>query len=585
MKAGGPYTMQIKGSNQINLTDILIGDVWFCSGQSNMVLRMEAVKERFPEDITSADYPQIRNFFVRNVFDVTKERDDLPPGKWVATTPKTVLDVSATAFYFARDIYNKYHVPIGILSSAVDGSPIESWISVEGYKGFQKFEDQVKNFRDTAYMNNLTRNRPTGGGPRGGGGALTTEDKGLNGPKPWYAVDYTPDEYWRKFWLPGYWADQGVKDLNGIVWFRKEVEVPASMIGTEAKLYLSRIADADVTYVNGVQVGASGSIYNNRRYTIPANLLKAGKNLIVIKVTNNFGKGGFLAEKEYSLNANGQRIDLRGDWQYKVGQAIVRLASAPGATPPPGVNGAGFAALPSQNSPTSLYNTMVAPALNYAVKGFLWYQGESNAGRAKEYEDLMPRLITDWRNKWQLGNLPFIMVQLPNYQESNYSPVESGWAALRFAQYKTMFALPNVGVAVNIDAGDWNELHPTNKKAIGESLALWGRYLAYGEKNLVYTGPMYQSYQVDSNKIIVSFNTLGNGLAIKGSGDLNYFAVAGADKRYVWAKAKIEGDKVVVWNDAVTNPVSVRYAWADNPDGANLINKNGLMASPFETTK
>jgi len=580
MKAGGPYTMTIKGNNTLTLTDILLGDVWFCSGQSNMVLRMEAVKEKYPEDVANANFPEIRNFYVKNVGDVTKIHDDLPPGKWVAATPTTVLDFSAASYFFARHIYLKYHVPIGLIASAWDGTAIEPWISAEGYKGFPKIEDQIKNFTDTAYMNKMTRPR-TGGfaggfGPRPAG----EPDKGTSGPKPWYAVDYVP-ENWHHFWLPGYWTDQGVKDLNGIVWFRKEINVPASMTGKPAHLYLSRIADADVSYINGVQVGSSGSIYNNRRYDVPAGLLKTGKNLIVVKVTNNFGKGGFLADKDYSLNAGSEKIDLRGDWDYKVG-LVLPPRTAPAGGPPAG---GAPAFISAQSSPTGIYNTMVAPAINYAIKGFLWYQGETNAGRGKEYAQLLPALITDWRNKWQLGDLPFIYVQLPNYMEANYSPSESGWAELRESERRTL-SLPNTGMAVTIDAGNWNELHPLDKKDVGDRLALWAEHLTYGAKDMVYTGPLYQSYKTDGNKIILSFTNVGGGLVAKGNdGNLDYFAIAGADGKFVWAKAKIEGDQVIVWNDGVPNPTAVRYAWADNPDGANLYNKEGLPASPFETGK
>jgi len=583
MTAGGPYTMTIKGSNTITLSDILLGDVWFCSGQSNMVLRMEAVKEKYPGDVSSADFPQIRNFYVRNVADVAKEHDDLPAAKWVATTPTTVLDVSAASFYFARQLYQKYHVPIGLIASAWDGSAIEPWISAEGYKGFPRFEDQIKNFRDTAYMNKVAAQR--GPGASAGTRPPAALDLGTSGPKPWYALDYQP-EGWHHFWLPGYWNDQGIKDLNGVVWFRKEVDVPASMAGKPGHLYLSRIADQDISYVNGVQVGSSGSIYNNRRYNVAANLLKPGKNLIVIRVTNNAGKGGFLADKDYQLEAGGQYIDIRGDWEYKVGTVITRNVPTFGA----GAAGARPAGAPPVNivanaSATGIYNVMVAPATNYAVKGFLWYQGESNTGRAKEYAQLLPALIKDWRTKWGQSDLPFIFVQLPGWQEANYSPSESGMAELRESDRKTL-SVPNTGMAIAIDVGDWNELHPLNKKAVGERLALWADYLAYGNKTTVYTGPLYQSSTIEGNKIVISFTNVGSGLTAKGNaGELYYFSIAGADGKYVWAKAKIEGDKVVVWNDAVPNPVSVRYAWADNPDGANLYNKEGLPASPFQTTE
>jgi sialate O-acetylesterase len=225
---------------------------------------------------------------------------------------------------------------------------------------------------------------------------------------------------------------------------------------------------------------------------------------------------------------------------------------------------------------------MAAPAINFAIKGFIWYQGEANTTRAKEYAKLLPALIADWRNKWGGGNIPFLYAQLPNFMEADYSPEESDWAQLRQSQLEAL-AVPNTGMAVAIDAGEWNDIHPLDKKDVGERLALWAQHLAYGAKELVYSGPIYRSSIVEGNKMVLTFSNTGSGLVVKGGGDLYYFAIAGADKKYVWAKARIEGNKVIVWNDTIANPVSVRYAWADNPEGANLYNKEGLPASPFET--
>jgi sialate O-acetylesterase len=571
MKAGGPYTMLIKGNNQITLSDILIGDVWFCSGQSNMVVPVERVKEKYPDEIPNANYPEIRNFFVPTKSDVTRVYDDLPPGKWMAAIPQNVGNFGAASYFFAKDLYLKYHIPIGIINSSVGGTPVEAWISAEGYKGMPKYEAMIKNFMDTAYMGNLTKRRPRRNGASAMPRVMPEPDKGTSGPIYWFDPAYVP-EGWHKFWMPGYWADQGVKGLNGVVWFRKEVEVPASMIGVPAKLFVGRIIDADQTYVNGVLVGGVTYQYPPRRYNLAAGLLKPGKNIIVVKVTNTMGKGGFVPDKNYSLNANGQRIDLRGEWIYKVGQVFAPMAGFAGGGPP-------FSA---QNEPTGLYNAMVAPAINYAIKGILWYQGEANSGRAKEYNELLSALIADWRNKWGEGQIPFIYAQLPNYMEVNYSPSESQWAELRESQLKTL-AVPNTAMTVNIDAGEWNDIHPLDKKDVGDRFALAAQHLAYADKDVVYSGPTYQSYKIDGNKITLSFSNTGSGLMVKGGGDLYYFAIAGADKKYAWAKATINGDRVTVWSDAIPNPMYVRYAWADNPEGANLYNKEGLPASPFET--
>lgn len=571
MKAGGPYTMVIKGDNQITLNDIYIGDVWFASGQSNMVLPMERLKERYPDEVANDNFPEIRNFFVPTNANVSIMSDDLPPGEWKPAVGDNILGFGGTTYFFAKMLYQKYHVPIGIINSSVGGVPIEAWMSAEAFKEFPEYSEKIKNFRDTAYMSNLLKNRRVNS-------TLVNiihpePDKGISGPIKWTDPTYVPLN-WHKFWMPGYWADQGVKDLNGVLYFRKEIEVPASMTGIPAKLFLGRIIDADSAFVNGEFVGNITYQYPPRRYNVPAGLLKPGKNTIVVKVNSTSGKGGFVPDKNYSLNANGQRIDLRGDWIYQVGQVQPKV----------NVENSNIRSMPfsAQNEPTGLYNTMAAPAINYRIKGFLWYQGETNSSRPKEYAKLLPALIADWRSKWGQGDLPFLYAQLPNFMEVNYSPSESNWAQLRKSQFKAL-SVPNTGMAVAIDAGEWNDIHPLNKKDIGERLALWAEYLSYGAKDIVHSGPIYQSYKIEGNKIILSFSSIGSGLMVKGGGDLYYFAIAGADKHYVWAKAVIEGDKVIVWNNDIQNPMYVRYAWADNPEGANLYNKEGLPASPFET--
>lgn len=572
LKAGGPYSMSIDASNHIQLKDILIGDVWFCAGQSNMVTPMERVKERYPDDIANANYPQIRNFFVPTASDVTKEHDDLPPGKWTAATPVNIMNFGAVSYFMAKQLHLKYHVPIGIINASVGGTPIQAWISKEGYRELPAYAGRLKQFSDSAFVNKINRPvqpRPAASGP------FIQQDKGLAEKVKWYDNAYVPDG-WHKFWLPGYWADQGVRGLNGVVWFRKEVEVPASMAGKAAKLFVGRIIDADETYVNGVKVGNITYQYPPRRYEVPAGLLKAGKNTIVVRVTNTFGKGGFVPDKRYELTDGSTSIDLRGDWLYKVGQVFKPLKRSMG-------DSEGGFAFSAQNEPTGLYNTMVKPATDYGIKGFVWYQGESNTGNAKEYNSLLRALISDWRTQWHNAGLPFIVIQLPNYGDTEYSPVESSWADLREGQAKIL-DIPKTALAVTIDLGEWNDIHPLNKRDVGDRVALAAEKLAYDETKLVSSGPLYESATVSGNKIVVSFTNVGSGLMAKG-GKLARFAIAGADKQFVWADAQIEGDKVVVSSPEVAEPKYVRYAWADNPDGANLYNKEGLPASPFRTDK
>ncbi|EHQ25332.1 sialate O-acetylesterase [Mucilaginibacter paludis] len=570
-KAGGPYQMEIIGRNRIVLKDILVGDVWFCSGQSNMTIKMERVKEKYPEEIATANFPNIRYFFVPTLADVDQVHQDLPPGSWVSTTKEHILDIGAVAYFFSKQLYARYGVPIGIINSSVGGTPIQAWIGENGIKNINDYAKRLEMFKDTALMNRMVRpERPIGAATRT---ALAT-DKGLAGDVKWYDPAYEPKN-WHKFWLPGYWADQGVKDLNGIVWFRKEINIPAGMAGKPAKLFLGRIIDADETYVNGKEIGNITYQYPPRRYEIPAGLLKEGKNVITVRITNTSGKGGFVPEKRYELTDGKTTIDLRGDWQYQVGLVYPPFRGFRGAG-----NGPPFSA---QNEPTGLYNTMIAPAVNFAVKGFIWYQGEANIG-TRNYGELLDTLINSWRSDWKQGNLPFLIVQLPNYAEVQYSPSESAWAEIREAQRQAL-ALPATAMAVTIDVGEWNDIHPLDKKDVGERLALAAQKLAYGDAKNTSSGPLFRSAEIRGNQIILSFADIGGGLASKDGEPLNQFAISGSDKRFVWAKARIEGDKVIVYSPEVDHPQYVRYAWADNPEGANLSNKEGLPASPFRTDK
>lgn len=567
-KAGGPYTIDIQASNEIHLENILFGDVWLCSGQSNMVLNMERVKEKYPEEIATANFPEIRNYFISTVSDAAKIHNDLPPGKWLEANPTNVLTFGATSYFFAKEIYLKDHIPIGIINSSVGGTPIEAWISEEGLKEFPDLLALAAPFKDTAYVHALQRKPNLNRAPR------IETDKGLTGPLKWFDPNYIP-KGWRNYFIPGYWQDQGVKGLNGVVWFRKEIDIPASMAGLPAKLFMGRIVDADQVYVNGSLVGNITYQYPPRRYELKSGMLKAGKNLIVVRVTNTAGKGGFVPDKPYFLSVGNTNFDLKGEWQYKVGDVF--MPTPLDNTP---------AVVSQQNIPTGLYNTMIAPFISYTLKGLVWYQGETNAGRPVEYGKLLPALINDWRNKFNNPSLPFLYAQLPGFMDMQYFPSESNWAILRESQLKTL-STPLTGMAVSIDCGEWNDIHPLNKKTVGERLALAARKLAYGETSLVSSGPLYDSYSIEGNKIRINFTNTGSGLMIKTDKeeDLQYFAIAGADKKFVWAKAIIENNTVWVWHEDIKQPLYVRYAWADNPDGANLYNNEGLPASPFRTDK
>ncbi|WP_430438151.1 sialate O-acetylesterase [Pontibacter chitinilyticus] len=565
MPAGGPYTMEINGSNRITVKDILLGDVWLCSGQSNMVHQMKLHNVRYAEEIATANYPQIRQFWIPTTTNLQGPAEQLPPSSWKTANPQDINDFSAVAYFFARKLYETYHIPIGLINASVGGTPIEAWMSEEGLREFPTDIATINRNSDTSYVNSLNRRAEAAAAANR---AKPEQDKGLTGPVKWYEPAYVPKN-WQNINIPGYWEDQGVRDLNGSVWYRREIEVPASMAGVPAKVFLGRIVDADVLYINGQQVGNTTYQYPQRRYSIPAGMLKPGKNLLVVRVQNFGGKGGFVPDKPYFIEANRQTLDLKGTWQYKVGEVY-----RPGAGGPGGLN--------AQNEPTALYNAMVAPVTNYTIKGIVWYQGESNAGNPEKYKKLFPAMIADWREKWQEGDIPFLYVQLPNFMDATYLPAESNWALMREAALQTL-SVPNTAMAVTIDVGEWNDIHPDDKKDVGERLALAAQKLAYGEKNLVSSGPLYESSKVEGDKIILSFTNTGSGLVAIDGEELARFAIAGDDKQFVWANAKIEGDKVVVWSEEVPDPKYVRYAWANNPFGANLYNKEGLPASPFRT--
>jgi sialate O-acetylesterase len=542
--AGGPYEIKV---NEVLLKDVLFGDVWLCSGQSNMVINMERVKEKYPTDIASANNPQIRNFFIPTAISKVDIKQDLPASSWLPVTPENVLQMGAISYFFARDLYAKYQVPIGIINSSVGGTPIESWISEEGLKEFP------------AYVKDTSSSIPPPPASR------KSTDRGL--AEKWASPSYSP-KGWKRFAIPGFWEDQGLKDLNGVVWFRREIEIPSSLAGLPAKLFMGRIVDADQVFVNGEQVGNVTYQYPPRRYTVKKHLLKAGKNLVVIRVTNTTGKGGFVPDKRYEMIVGDKTIDLQGDWEYKVGEVFPPVVEKPA---------------PSNFTPTALYNAMIAPFLPYSLKGIVWYQGETNVWKPEVYASLLPALAKDWRTKFKQPELPFLYVQLPGFQDRNFLPSESNMAVLREGQLKSLI-IPRSGMAVTLDLGEWNDIHPLTKKPIGERLALAARKIAYGE-NLVSSGPIYESNAIEGNRIRIRFRETGSGLAINKTDEdeLTYFAIAGKDKKFVWAKAIIERNTVVVWSDEVAEPMYVRYGWSDNPEGANLINVEGLPASPFRT--
>lgn len=566
MKAGGPFEMKITAGNSITIKDVLIGDVWICSGQSNMELQMKRVDWNYPGEIKNSTNNFIRQFNVPQKYDFNVPQKDVGSGEWKSANPENTPDFSAVAYFFAKDLYEKYKVPVGLINSSLGGSPVESWISSDSLKKFPKFYNEAEMFKDSSLIKIIEEaDRARSNAWYSLQGKF---DEGYKDQNNLWRDPSFDDSSWDSMSIPGYWADTKLGFKNGVVWFRKNITVPKSIAGKPAKLIFGRVVDADSIFVNGKLVGNVTYQYPPRRYDIPEGLLKEGNNSIVVRVINNSGRGGFVLDKTYAIDCEGSLISLDGNWKYKLG---VEMLPLPGQT---------FI----RWKPIGLYNAMISPLINYSIKGALWYQGESNTWNPGEYASLLSTMIRDWRSKWNQGSFPFLLVQLANFMESKPEPSESNWAMLREAQLKTL-SVPNTGMTVTIDIGEWNDIHPSNKKDVGKRLFLAADKVAYGDDKVVYSGPIYKSMEIVENKIIVSFEHVGDGLISKGGSELKEFAIAGGDKKFVWAKAKIKNDKIVVWNENIINPKFVRYAWADNPSEANLYNANGLPAFPFRTDK
>jgi sialate O-acetylesterase len=579
-KAGGPYNMKIEGNNTIHIENILIGEVWVCSGQSNMELPIYRVAVNYPGLVENSHNPLIRHFAVNTTYAFKEKSKDFLSGEWLESNTENVKNFSAVGYFFAKSLFEKYQVPIGLIRIAVGGSPAEAWLSEETLVNYPKYYNLLQKYKDAAVIdsikakdaasiNNWNRN-------------IDLNDIGLKSVIKWFNIDYNTKD-WKTTTIPGYWhknlfvlneSEQhmnvtGTGNVNGVVWFKKEVDVPANLINKDAMAVLGAIVDRDEVYLNGKLIGSTGYQYPPRRYQIPSNLLKAGKNTIVVRVVSNTGRGGFVPDKFYGLTLGKDTIKLNGDWQYQLGYQ---------SKPMPGGQ------ITFHYQPASLFNAMVAPLLNYKFKGVIWYQGESNTSNPQEYAQLFKDVILDWRKFINNKEFPFLFVQLANFMDPSDAPLESKWAEVREVQRKTL-SVPSTGMAVAIDIGEWNDIHPLNKKDVGDRLSLNAQKLAYKENNVVYSGPIYQSMKIKKDKIILKFDLLGSKFLVKEDQKLKQFSIAGTDKNFVRAEAKIKGNKVIVSSSEIKNPKTVRYAWADNPVGANLYNKEGLPSSPFSTDK
>ncbi|HEX7573356.1 MAG TPA: sialate O-acetylesterase, partial [Bacteroidota bacterium] len=511
LPAGGPYVMRIAGRNALTVRDVMIGDVWVCSGQSNMELSVARVSPLYTHEIAGACNPSIRQFLVPQRYDFRRPENDLPSGTWKSADSVSVLDFSAAGYFFAKALYEKYRVPIGLINTSLGGSPAEAWMSESGLRAFPVYESEAVRFRDSTLIHRIENEDADriGGWYR----ILRARDSGeARTGKPWYDPACSISG-WQTMTVPGYWSSTGLGEVNGVVWFARDFRVPPAMVGRRADLTLGRIVDADSAFVNGVFVGTTTYQYPPRRYVIPAGLLRRGENRIVVRVISNAGRGGFVPDKPYRIESGVASVDLAGPWRYRLGASMPPLA------------GQTFI----RWKPLGLYNAMIAPLLNFRITGVVWYQGESNATKAAEYRTLFPAMIRDWRGNWRQGDFPFLFVQLPNFMEPRREPSEGSWAVLREAQCAAL-AEPNTAMAVTIDIGEWNDVHPLDKKDVGLRLALAAERVAYRDTTVVGSGPLFQSMRTEGNRVILKFSNGGGGLIARGGGALRCFAVAGTDR-------------------------------------------------------
>lgn len=555
---GGPYTMDVKGKkNNISLKNILVGEVWLCSGQSNMEW-IVSNSMNANEEIANANYPEIRSFNV--VKDMSFEPKSDLNGKWEVCSPETAGNFSAVGYFFARKLYQELNIPIGIINSSWGGTDIETWTSSDSFselsdKFMARYNKLVAEDMNTFVKENDQNKKAFQD--------ALANDTGLK--EEWYKPSFNTNS-WGTMPVPKLW-DGELASIDGILWFKYNFTLPNGSNGKSAKIHIGPIDDNDITWINGVKIGETIGHLTHRVYNIPENVLKDGANTIVVKITDNAGGGGFWGEKEnLYVELNGQKYPLAGDWQYKASVTNKDYK---------------FIDISPNMYPSLLYNAMINPIINFPIKGAIWYQGENNAGVAYNYRTLFPNMISNWRTKWGY-EFPFYWVQLANFMAKDNTPKDSEWAELREAQSLTL-SVPQTGEAVITDIGDANDIHPRNKQDVGIRLALNALNKDYGKTDIVYSGPTYKAISINGNKATITFNNVDKGLDVKNNyGYVEGFTIAGADKKFEWAKAYIDGDKVIVYSDKISNPVAVRYSWSNNPD-VNLFNKDGLPAAPFRT--
>ena len=544
------------------LSDVLVGEVWLCGGQSNMERQLGLRSGQKPivnweQEVAAANHPLIRQLYVTQSRSVTPQSSVI--ATWSVCSPATAAEFTAVGYFFARDLQAKLGVPVGIIHSSWGGTPAEAWTSREGLTGFPEFAETLASVQQSAtdavaaksrYLEKLAR-------------WYRDNDPG-SGDLPWNTpgLDTTG---WETMNLPTLWEDAGHPGFDGVAWFRRSFDVPPEWAGRDLELRLSAIDDVDTTRVNGTEVGMTSPWHRPRLDRIPASALRAAGNVIAVRVLDTGGGGGIWDPKLpmtlAPVTREGAAISLTGPWLCRFSTSLDHISKRP---PSDGSQ--------SASTPTVLYNAMIAPIIPYAIRGVTFYQGEANADRAKQYQTLLPAMIADWRQRWGEGDFPFLFVQIAPF---NGQPPE-----IREAQLLAWQSTKNTAMVVTIDVGDAADIHPVNKAPVGARLSLAARALAYGEK-LEYSGPVFSGLKVSGNQAEIRFTHLGGGLVAK-DGPLAGFTIAGADGVFHPAEAKIVGENVVVSSSTVAQPVAARYGWANVASG-NLFNAAGLPASPFRT--
>jgi sialate O-acetylesterase len=593
VRAGGPYTLTVEGSSAASFNDVWGGEVWLASGQSNMELPL--TRSSGAAEATAGGCPGLRFFLV------TPRTAGAPvaevAGKWQPCAPATAAGFSAAAFHFARELHRALGVPVGIIQAAWGGTPAEAWTPREALvadpvcKPLVDALDQA--VRDPGRRAELARRLAEWEAKN------FNQDPGNRGAARGFARGKTAaGGGWSPMEIPQPWENAGLK-IDGAVWFRREVTLPAEWAGADLALSLGAIDDFDVTYWNGEKVGATGGetpMYWSapRRYVIPGRLARAGRNLIAVRVFDHYGNGGLMATPAElsvapahpeALAAGGANpVPLAGTWMYRVERrlppAVADFSKRP-VTPGPD----------EPTSPTVLWNGEIAPLAGWPIAGVIWYQGESNVGRATQYRALFTAMIRAWRSAWQVPALPFLFVQLPNFEppavdgpahSSQPKPMlgESAWAELREAQAQALRE-PRTAMVVALDIGESGDIHPRNKREVGRRLALAALRLVY-RRDLVASGPVLASAAREGAAMRVRFQSVASGLDTSDGGPPQGFLIAGADRVWHRANARIEVDTVVVSSPEVPAPVAVRYGWANDPPNT-LRNQADLPAAPFRT--